>query len=310
MSGVLCVGEALIDFISVDNGFSISDSSGFKKEAGGAPLNVACTVNHFGGRAALATAVGDDSFGRYLEDFITFYGVDKTFLQTLKKHSTTLAFVSLMKNGERDFEFMRGADSFFTIKEKDLKKYSEYDLFHFGSATAFLGGQLEKSYKLLFDMAVSDGKIISFDPNYRSAFWHDDHRLFKSKILSFMQEASIIKLSDEELRIITGESDIEDGVNLLYQENPALYCITLGKKGTYIRNESISTVVPSIEVNPVDTTGAGDGFIGALLYKISSYDDPGSLIAGVGIIDEIKFANKVGAMITTKKGALSALPSL
>lgn len=309
MLSVLCAGEALVDFISDNTGFSISDSSGFKKEAGGAPFNTACTINHLGGRAWFAGAVGDDSFGRYLLYFLTRYGVDKSFVQVNKEFATTMAFVSLMNDGERDFEFVRGADREFAVQKEDYEKYIKRDIFHFGSATAFLGGKLEVSYKEIFNIALAEKKIISFDPNYRSMFYQNNHEGFRNNISDFMNKASLIKLSKEELRIITQQADIEAGVNILYEKNPALYCITLGKDGTYVKNKSVSRVIPSIKVVPVDTTGAGDAFVGALLYRISQKDDALSFIQSEELTEDVAFANKIGADVTTRKGALSSLSS-
>ncbi len=145
MKKIICPGEALIDFVSFDLGKSLKETSSFIKKAGGAPANVAAAISKLGVKAYFAGTVGDDAFGKFLEDTFDNNNINTELMFKLNKHNTTFAFVSLMEDGERDFEFARDADSCLTYDMIE-EKLNEFDLFHFGSATAFLGGELKTTY--------------------------------------------------------------------------------------------------------------------------------------------------------------------
>ena len=141
MKKVICPGEALIDFVSTDVGKSLENTNGFVKKAGGAPANVASAISKLGAEAYFAGTVGKDAFGAFIETTLKANNINTSLLFKLENHSTTLAFVSLMEDGERDFEFARDADSLLSI-DMFKDKLECFDLFHFGSATAFLEGEL------------------------------------------------------------------------------------------------------------------------------------------------------------------------
>lgn len=310
MGSVFCAGELLIDFISGENGCSLDETKSFYKQSGGAPANAAAAVSNFGGYSYFAGAVGDDPFGYFLKSVLEKYRVNTDYLSLSKSSSTTLAFVSLMENGERDFVFIRGADSEYSITKEEMDKIDDLKIVHFGSATAMLGGRLEETYKEILRYASAERLFVSFDPNYRGAFWKGKEEEFVEKNMEFLKAADIVKLSDEELRIFTGLNDVEDGIWHLYKVHPATYCVTLGRHGTLVFNGRFNQIVKSIPVNPVDTTGAGDAFVGALLYKLSLLENPREILESDMFLSFAAFANITGALVTTEKGALTALPSI
>ena len=182
MKKVLCIGEALIDMICTDKGSTLSAGEHFLKKTGGAPTNVAAAVAALGGSVSLVAKVGRDPFGDQLIQVMQEFGVDTRYMFRDDFHFTTLAFVSLMENGERDFVFSRGADGFLTTDELQTVPMQEVHTVHFGSATAFLPGPLQEAYKALLHQSINSGKFISFDPNYR-------HLLYKDCQPSFIEQS-------------------------------------------------------------------------------------------------------------------------
>ena len=196
MKKVLCPGEALIDFVSMNAGKSLKATNGFIKKAGGAPANVAAAISKLGCEAYFCGSVGNDAFGEFLEDTLIANNINTELMFKLNDHNTTFAFVSLMKDGERDFEFARDADGYlpFEYIEKELDRF---DLFHFGSETAFLDGQLKETYYKIKDYALKNNKLISFDANYRDALFGDKQEVFINCCKEFIADSDIVKLSDE-----------------------------------------------------------------------------------------------------------------
>src|SRR6187549_3255195 len=179
---ILCVGEALIDMICTDTGRSLSEGDNFLKKTGGAPTNVAAAIAALGGEVELAAKVGTDPFGNQLVEEMQRFGVSTRWMLRDSNYFTTFAFVSLMKEGERDFYFNRGADGQLTRDEVDNIDLEEISIIHFGSATAFLPGPLQAAYQNLLQKALLKNIFISFDPNFRQL-------LFKHDVQSFIDQS-------------------------------------------------------------------------------------------------------------------------
>ena len=137
MNNILCIGEALIDMICTDTGKSLQEGEHFLKKAGGAPTNVAAAIAALGGEAILTAKVGQDPFGHHLIEVLKSFGVQTQWVQQDPQYFTTLAFVSLLENGERDFYFSRGADGQLRTEEVNRIDLKKSEILHFGSATAF-----------------------------------------------------------------------------------------------------------------------------------------------------------------------------
>jgi fructokinase len=310
-SKILCIGELLIDFICSDLNIDLTGGINFIKKAGGAPANVTAAISRLGGNAVFAGKVGADPFGIFLKKTLEEAGVETSMLILDSKSSTTLAFVSLKSGGERDFVFNRGADELLHYSELDEDKVFDSRIIHFGSATALLGGPLKETYLRVMEAASNNGVFISFDPNYRVDLWKNRLHEFIDISRQCLKYADFVKVSDEEIKIISGQENIEAGVEVFHELGAKVVAVTLGEEGTLISNGVKTATVESIKITPIDSTGAGDAFVGASLYQIAELENPQSFIKDFEKIKKITaFANKVGAIVCTKLGAIAALPTL
>jgi fructokinase len=311
MKKILCIGEALIDMICTDKGTTISDSEHFLKKAGGAPMNVAAAIAALGGEVTVSAKVGADPFGKHLVDVLNAFRVDTSQVLLDKENFTTFAFVSLMENGERDFYFNRGADRM--LSEADISKVNvkDFGIAHFGSATAFLPGPLQSAYTYLLDKAKSENLFISFDPNYRQLLYGNNQPEFIKRSWDFIKDADFFKVSDEEALLITETTSIEEAAQVFFKNSSAVFAITLGKEGTLLGWKNKTSIIPSIPIQPIDTTGAGDAFVGAILFQLAHYNK--SEIEQLQEEDWksiFKKGNKAGARTCEYIGAMEAFKHL
>lgn len=308
---ILCIGEALIDMICTDKGVSLSDGNNFLKKAGGAPTNVAAAIAALGGNVALAAKVGIDPFGKHLIDVMKEFGVNTRWMLQDENAFTTFAFVSLMENGERDFYFNRGADGQLSRQEVEAINLDEFSIIHFGSATGFLPGPLQAAYQGLLQKALLKNIFISFDPNYRHLLFKNNTQAFINQSWNFLNCCHFFKLSDEEAILITGAATVADAATILLQKTNGVFAITLGKEGTMLGFDKTTVVIPSIQVKPVDTTGAGDAFVGAVLYQLSDKNFTQVKAMAASQWKEIVMnANKAGARTCEYMGAMEAFKHL
>lgn len=300
MKKVICPGESLIDFVSMDIGKTLKATDGFIKKAGGAPANVAAAISKLGAEAYFCGTVGDDAFGGFLEDTLNNNNINTELLFKIK-NNTTFAFVSLMENGERDFEFARDADECLTF-DMISDRLEEFDLYHFGSATAFMGGNLKDTYFKLKEYAKSNNKIISFDANYRESLFGNNKEEFIKCCKEFIVDSNIVKLSEEEAKLISGIEDIKEASQYIVNLGCENLMVTLGKEGTLLSNREKQILIKTKEVKMKDATGAGDAFIGAVIAQI--LNEPGKSMEKI-----VEMANLVGGITTTKLGALESIPT-
>jgi fructokinase len=308
---ILCIGEALIDMICTDKGKSLSDGQNFLKKAGGAPTNVAAAIAALGGSVELAAKVGADPFGKHLIDVMQSFGVATKWVLQDEHYFTTFAFVSLMDNGERDFYFNRGADGQLSRKEVEHINLDEFSIVHFGSATGFLPGPLQAAYQGLMQKSLQKNIFISFDPNYRHLLFKTNKKSFVDQSWNFLNSCHFFKLSDEEAMLITGKLTIKDAASELLEKTNAVFAITLGREGTMLGFENSTEIIESISVKPVDTTGAGDAFVGAVLYQLSD-----KTLGEIQSLTREQWthivynANKAGARTCEYMGAMEAFKHL
>jgi fructokinase len=307
---VVCVGELIIDFFCTDIDVNLIKGRQFLKSAGGAPANVAAAIAKLGGDASFCGKVGNDPFGYFLKQTLDAVNVDTSMLAMDENVPTTLAFVSLKKSGERDFVFHRGADAFLTLDEINQDKIRNAKIVHFGSATAMLSEPFCSTYLKLISNAKDEGQFISFDPNYRGDLWKGRVDEFVTIAKQAISLSDFVKVSDEELEIITDTKDHKKGVNILHELGAKFIAVTLGKRGTLLSNGKKNEIVNSIPVTSIDSTGAGDAFVGAALYRLANSEEIKSISNDFDKLhDIVSFANKVGALVCTKIGAIEALPS-
>ncbi len=304
----LAAGEALIDWI-VNTSGKVHEVSLYEKKVGGAPLNVAIAINLFGGHAKLYSAVGGDTFGLQIKNDLK-PKLDTSNIVVKNDKMTTMAFVSLDENGDRSFEFNRAADKHLHIRDISKIDMKRSEIFLFSGAMPLLGGAQKSTYEYLLDYGVKHNKFIAFDPNYRSFLW-DSKEEFNNEIKPYIEGASIIKIGDEELEIVTGESDIENGIKELRKRTKAIICVTRGKDGATISvGDHIENIPNPIKVDVVDTTGAGDAFFGTLLGLLSIRDIDLDNLEKDTLFKLVEKALFVAAMSTTKKGALMENPGI
>lgn len=311
MSKILCIGEALIDMICTDKGKALSDGDNFLKKPGGAPTNVAAAVAALGGNVELSAKVGIDPFGKHLVDVMKSFGVSTAYMLQDPNYFTTFAFVSLMESGERDFYFNRGADGQLSETDIEAIDLSDVSIIHFGSATGFLPGPLQGAYKRLLQEAQVKNIFVSFDPNYRHLLFRNNTQTFIDQSWYFLERCNFFKVSDEEAMLITGEPTLETAAAALLQKTKGVFTITLGKEGTMIGMNGATEIIPSIPVKPVDTTGAGDAFVGAVLYQLDKlitkeYQD----LEKEQWRKIVTNANKAGARTCEYLGAMEAFKHL
>lgn len=304
---IYCIGELLIDFVAEKQGADLSKATLFTKKAGGAPANVACAISKLGGKSAFIGCVGNDPFGTFLLNILDECDVDLSHVQRSQTF-TTLAFVSLAENGERDFVFSRGADRELTY-DSSVKVVFKDQMVHLGAATALLGGPLEKAYThYLFD-AITENAFISFDPNFRADLWKDKEATFIKKSMPYIEKSHLCKFSLEEAQMISKKSSLTEACEVLHNIGAQIITVTLGSEGTYVSTKNTQQTIPSIPVTPVDTTGAGDAFIGCLLQQISKLSTHKLILDDdTKLMEMVVNANKAGAITTTGYGAIESLP--
>jgi fructokinase len=314
MSKVICLGEALIDFVPEKNGSALKDVFQFQRTPGGAPANVSAAISLLGGKSYFIGKVGADSFGDFLEEVLQGTGVQTQYLRKTKDAKTALAFVSLNKNGERDFLFYRdpSADMLLKAEELDPMIFSGDGIYHFGSVTLITEPSRSATMHGL-ELAEQNGLIISYDPNIRLPLW-SDHEVARAEILKPLSRAHIVKVSDDELTFLAGEEDEAKAIEKMMTGSVKLLVVTRGRKGCSYYTPYQNGSVEGYPVDAVDTTGAGDAFVGALLYhlhnEVSTLDQFENLLKYENVLKKILyFANVCGAITTTRRGAISALPS-
>ncbi len=308
---VLCIGEALIDMICTDRGSSLSKGQNFLKKAGGAPANVAAAIAALGAKVDMAAKVGKDPFGQHLIELLNEMCVDTKWVIQDPNHFTTFAFVSLMEDGERDFYFNRGADGQLSYNDLAALHINEYSIVHFGSATGFLPGPLQNAYTELLAKAKENNTIISFDPNYRHLLFQNNTQSFIDQSWPFIEQCHFFKLSDEEALLITGCDTVQHAASILRKKSNAIFAITLGKEGTLLSVGNHLEMISSIAITPVDATGAGDAFVGAVLFQLINHTP--SQLKAIELSEWKKIianANKAGARTCEYMGAMEAFKHL
>lgn len=302
--GIISLGEALIDFIPLDD-----ENINFQKSPGGAPANVAVGLARLGAASAFLGKVGDDVLGRFLQKTLSDFGVNTEYMYLTRDTRTGVVFVTLDESGERSFDFYinPSADRFLETSEVASDLFTTHNVFHFGSIS-MIDEPSKSATKSAVEHAQKQGMIVSYDPNLRLGLWASEQQA-KETIVSMLGEADLVKLSEEELEFLTGETAIDAGVEKLapYQI-PVLY-ITLGAEGSHVFTKEGHTHVPARKVEAVDTTGAGDAFVSGILYQLSEREKACSELTLQDWEEITRFASISGALAASTKGAMTALPT-
>ena len=311
MKKVIAIGEALIDFIPHEKGRALNNVENFLRVPGGAPLNVAAAVAKLGGKSQMLTKLGQDGFGDAILNEVKPLGVDVSRISRTKEANTALAFVSLREDGERDFSFYRNpsADMLLSAEEICSEDFNERDILHFCSVS-LIDAPIKEAHRRAIEIAKEKGCLISFDPNVRLPLWKQPEDCRKA-ILEFLPLSNIVKISDEELEFITGIKDEKEALDSLLTGDVKVIIYTKGTNGAEFITKERVIFSPSFKVSAQDTTGAGDSFIGSLLYQVAEGEY--SLEELVTLSEEkvqeiLTFSNATAALPVCKKGAIGALP--
>lgn len=306
MTDVTSLGELLIDFTS--SGKSDSGSRIFEQNAGGAPANVAVAVSRLTGKSAFIGKVGNDMHGRFLKETIEENNVNCEGLILDNEYFTTLAFVDVGADGEREFSFARkhGADKMLTKDELPLGLIADSRVFHFGSVS--LTDEPSRSATLYAaEYAKNHGVTVSYDPNYRASLWESEEKA-TDQMREALKLADLVKISDEETFLLTGESDYAKAADILVADGVKLAVVTLGKDGAYVRTKDFGIKVDGFSVNAVDCTGAGDAFWGGFLTKLCKSGKNVEALTYDELYSFTRYANAVAGICVERNGAIPSLP--
>lgn len=304
---VVALGELLIDF--TENGLSGQGNPVFEANPGGAPCNLLAMLAKLGRRTAFLGEVGDDAFGRMLRERTASVGIDVSALRSNPDIPTTLALVHTLPGGDRDFSFYRkpGADMMLRPEELDLTKIAKAKIFHFGTLS-MTDEPIRSATYTAIDYARAQGCLLSFDPNLRPPLWKSEEEA-RRQIAYGLARCDVLKISDNEIEFMTGETDIQAGVEkLLEQYHIPLVLATMGPEGSkaFYRGRVVSAP-PFLTPDTIETTGAGDTFGGCALHFLLTYGLDG--MTDEHLQELLTFANAAAALVTTKKGALCVMPS-
>ena len=312
MSDIITMGEALIDFVPKRKDVSLDDNEAFFRRLGGAPANVAVGVARLGVDSLFMGKVGQDAFGEYIINTLNDYGVNTECVKQTDRANTCISFIVLDENGERDFVFYRNssADLYYCEEDVNIEVFNEAKIFHFGSLSLTAEPIREATYKCIA-FARDNGLLLSYDPNYRASLW-PDRKTAQKWIKDGLGRAEIVKLSVEELELITGTADPEKGISVLCDEfyNLKLIFVTLGSDGCYYKGSSSEEYIQGFNVDVEDTTGSGDAFTATVLSSLV-WDDLFQLdnIGEDTLKNIVVRANAAGALTACGKGAIFSLPS-
>lgn len=309
---IVCIGEALYELVPQSGGGALCNVPIFTRNAGGAPANVAIAISKLGGNVRFIGKIGDDPFGQYIESVFAQHAVEAALLLT-KEAKTGVTFISLREDGERDFVFCNEPSADLLLSRTELREewLADAAFCHFGSRSLMRDGC--RMATLYTARRVREtGGVVSFDPNIRLPLWNSAEAA-RHIVSDHLQLADIVKVSDEELDFLLPGVDVLHAARTIFDKGVKVVVITLGEAGCRVMTRHHDLKVPGLTVSSVDTTGAGDGFVGAMLFQLQSRgiqrSDLADALSDSGLVGEIfTFANVTGALTATRYGAISAMP--
>lgn len=309
MYDVVALGELLIDFTMIH-----ADSDGYPTMAahpGGAPANFLAAIAKFGGKAAMLGKVGTDTFGKLLTSTLREVGIETKGIVASDDFFTTLAFVTLDANGDREFAFARkpGADTQLSFDELELSLLDETRVFHFGTLSLTGEPSRTTTYRAV-EYAREHGKLITFDPNLRKPLWRELDEA-KQQMLWGLAHADVVKISDEEVEFLFGLG-VQEGAQYILEHFPVkLVFVTCGPDGCWFQNKNASGHVDSLRnIKVVDTTGAGDIFGGSAVWKLLQTGKAPEALDEAALREIVSFACTAAGLSTTKPGGISSVPDM
>jgi len=313
MNKLLAIGEALIDMLPEQVNAGVAEVVSFQPIVGGAPANVCGAFVKLGGQAEMITQLGDDPFGDKIVSEFDRFGIGKTYVKRTKLANTALAFVALKEDGNREFSFYRKPSADMMLLADNIEESwfeSEYAL-HFCSVS--LGDfPMREAHRQAITYAEKHGLLISFDPNLRFPLWDNVQDLYNA-VHEFMPMAHILKVSDEELEFLTGKKEIAEALDDLFVGNIKMIIYTKGSEGAECYTKCAKAFAPCEKIKAVDTTGAGDGFIGSFLYQLYSNGINAQKLDDLSedqMHSFLTFSNQFCGYSVQRKGAIASYPTL
>lgn len=306
MNTLYAIGEMLIDFTAQEPGV-LELANTFRKNAGGAPANVAVCAARLGCPASVITKLGKDPFGNFLANTLASENVGTQYVFRTGKANTALAFVARDERGERSFSFYRNPSADMLLEEEEVRTipFKEGDILHFCSVD-LCDAPVRLAHVVAIERARAAGALVSFDPNLRYNLWESAEELL-SVVREFLPLADIVKVSDEELLDITGIEDEKEAVRSLMKGEVKLVFVTKGKGGAAAYTKDTEAWEPTDLNSPVvDTTGAGDSFIGTILSLIL---EKGIDLSREDLSEMLKTANRAATIVVSREGAIPAMPT-
>ncbi len=305
---ITCVGETIIDFFATNLSPSLSEASSFVRRPGGAAANVCVGIRKMGVGSAFVGAVGPDGFGIYLRRELARQGVDVSGMVCAEGFRTRLAFVSVSKRGERDFDFWESmpADTRLTFSRTMMKTLFRSRIVHFSSFLLLAEPARSGALGAVRHLAQA-GPLISFDPNLRLSLWKSRHEA-RTLHLRMIKNCHLLRLNDSEARFLSRTKSLSSAVSLFHHLGPSVVVVTLGEEGCYCSTPRGTLYAPAFRVRTVDTTGCGDAFLAGFLSgivlenKLLDHIDLPSWFA------ICRRANAAGALTAMKPGGMSAMP--
>ena len=303
---IVTIGEILIDL--TQTGYNQQNIPMYAANPGGAPANVAVAASRLGADTAFVGMVGSDGFGTYLSQVLEENNVSTQGLR-VGQGATTLAVVSVSAQGERSFQFMRGADANLTADQVDRDLIAGAGIVHFGSVSLTADPARTATLHAV-ELAKQQGVTVSYDPNYRAALWESQDQAVEW-MRRPLSSVDILKLSDEEMELLSGSNDPETCSKVMADKGISLVLITLGSEGVFYRLGDATGVVPGVPTKVADTNGAGDTFFGAVLSRLSRRAQ-GALegLTQEELEEILTFANRAASVTCSRSGAIPAMPTL
>lgn len=295
--GVISLGEAFVDYISVD-----STNTKFQQLLGGATVNVAAGTQRLGIPTYYLCKLGMDEISQFVEQELANEGINTEFAVHTPSKKICGVYVYTNERGERYFHSYLNdtPDELLTADELKKEVFEQTKVFYFGSGTLF-HKKAKETTETSLKYAKDCGNLVAFDTNIRLKRWESEEQC-RQTITSFLKKADVVKIAEEELYFLTETSSFEAGLEKLSGWGIPFLFVTMGAKGAYAVMNGNKVFSPAPKVEAVDTTGAGDAFIAALLY---SFHEEGEPTDQSQLIKYLQFANQVGAAVTTKVGSLT-----
>jgi fructokinase len=309
MLDLLSMGDMMIDFTPA--GISEKGNPLYEQNPGGAPANVCVTVSRLGGKAGFLGKVGDEIFGHFLEKKLDEYNIDKRGLSFSRKGCTKLGYVTLDSNNDRSFYFVPSplAEEDLTMDDIDKTLLDDCKVFLLSTVSQYKD-PIRKTSASLIEEFKRRGTKIAYDPNWNCAFSFDP-QYERDIIRSTIARADIVKISHEEFRFVYGDVTFEQVAEMSVANGAQVFVVTCGSKGCYYKTWSCEGYVPAYRIRAIDTTGAGDAFMGGLLFMLTRQKASGiECMPKLEIEDIMRFASACGAICAMKRGAMPSVDDI